>query len=218
MNDLSKVDRCEVKRYLGIKQNEIDQQLHDLIEQAIERVATAASPRFIKREMPLVCDENGVAVSGHYFEGTALLRHLNGCDKVLLFAATMGSGVDRLLSRDSLTSPSLAVAQQAAAAAMIEQYADDVCRMLEMPYRQNGLSFRPRFSPGYADFSLDAQPIILSLLDAQKRIGLTLTDSGMLAPMKSITAVIGVGPLSHDCYAHGCGMCTHTDCAFRKER
>ncbi len=211
------VDRCEVRRYLGIKQDVVDLPLHDLIEEAVERVAAVVTPRFAKREMPIINGESCVEIGSRCFGGAALLHHLNGCDKVLLFAATLGSGVDRLISRDSLTSPSLAVAEQAAAAAMIEQYCDDVCRELEKTYRQNGLSFRPRFSPGYADFSLDAQPMILSLLETQKRIGLTLTDSGMLAPMKSVTAVIGIGCYSQDCYAHGCATCTNSACAFRKE-
>lgn len=217
MSDLLKVDRREVRRYLGIRQDTNDPKLDDLIERAVCRVAAAATPRFIKREMPLKCGEGQALVGDCRFIGNALVDHLNGCNKVLLFAATLGSEVDRLLSRDSITSPSLAVTQQAAAAAMIEVFCDDVCRKLELSYRENGLSFRPRFSPGYADFSLDAQPVILSLLDAQKRIGLTLTDSGMLAPMKSVTAVIGIGTVSQECHACGCATCMHTDCAFRKE-
>ena len=78
-----------------------------------------------------------------------------------------------------------------------------------------GRGLRPRFSPGYGDFSIEHQRDIARVLDTARRIGLTVTDSLMLAPMKSVTAVIGVAE-TEGCTEAGCGNCGKKDCEFRR--
>ena len=51
---------------------------------------------------------------------------------------------------------------------------------------------RPRYSPGFGDFGLEYQPYIFEALDCQRAIGLTLTDSFLMSPTKSVTALIGI--------------------------
>ena len=75
---------------------------------------------------------------------------------------------------------------------MIEAYCDACQKELSTEAAKEGLYLRSRFSPGYGDFSLDYQKELLILLDAPKRIGLTVTDSMMLTPTKSVTAVMGL--------------------------
>lgn len=55
-----------------------------------------------------------------------------------------------------------------------------------------GLFLKPRYSPGYGDFALESQKEIFARLECAKRIGLTLTDTMLMVPFKSVTAVIGV--------------------------
>ncbi len=75
---------------------------------------------------------------------------------------------------------------------MIEAYCDECCDALAAHFQKQGLYLRPRFSPGYGDLSLDCQPAFLRVLDAEKRIGLTCTASHLMAPSKSVTAIIGL--------------------------
>ena len=49
-----------------------------------------------------------------------------------------------------------------------------------------------RFSPGYGDWALEEQKILFPVLDCAHTIGLTLTESCMMAPVKSVTAVIAI--------------------------
>ena len=111
---------------------------------------------------------------------------------------------------------SKAVILQAAAAAMLEDYCDEVNEQIRRDYESRGLYLRPRFSPGYGDFPLSCQPQLLGCLEAGKRIGITLTDSYLMAPSKSVTAVIGVSPLSRTCTVKGCEACGKTDCTYRR--
>ena len=82
--------------------------------------------------------------------------------------------------------------------------------------KKKGLYLRPRFSPGYGDFSLSCQRAVLDALDAGKHLGIKLTDSFLMMPSKSVTAVIGVSQKPHRCDVKGCEACGKTDCLYRR--
>ena len=96
------------------------------------------------------------------------------------------------------------------AAALIESYCDEVQAQAET----DGLLQRPRFSPGYGDWPLEEQRQLFAVLNCAKRIGLTLTDGLMMAPSKSVTAIIG---LSEDaaCVQNKCMTCSNINCPYR---
>ena len=145
-----------------------------------------------------------------------LSRTLKGCTSVYLMAATLGIGVDRLIARASAVRMSDAVIYQAIAAAMIEAYCDEVNDTLRHEAERVGLYCRPRFSPGYGDFHIEHQRDFSRLLDTPKKIGLTVTESCLLVPIKSVTAVIGLSNKPQPCHRKGCEECSKTDCAFRR--
>ena len=103
-----------------------------------------------------------------------------------------------------------------AAAAAAEAFCDEVNDNLRLQAESEGLYLRPRFSPGYGDLSLDCQRTFLRMLNAGKEIGLTLTDSGLMVPIKSVTAIIGISSVPTACHRQGCEACAKTDCSFRR--
>ena len=109
-----------------------------------------------------------------------------------MFAATVGVSVDRLIARYSKIAPSKAVILGGLASALIESWCDEVCRRIADEYSDVGKCIKPRFSPGYGGFDLGAQRKIATLLDTERRIGLYFTDSLMMIPEKSVTAVVGI--------------------------
>jgi len=112
---------------------------------------------------------------------------------------------------------SRAVVIQASAAAMLEEYLDTWQKETAAKLEDEKQYLRPRFSPGYGDFSISHQEMILRMLNAEKSIGLTLTNGGMLNPTKSVTAVAGISRTKERCPVHGCEACRKTDCAYRRE-
>ena len=90
---------------------------------------------------------------------------------------------------------------------------DDEIRAELLP----GESLVQRYSPGYGDFPLECQPGLFRLLGVQRNIGVTLTDSLLMLPTKSVTAVIGISDAALPCPA-GCAACDRRDCAFRDDR
>lgn len=157
------------------------------------------------------CAENGVCDFGVFkTESRDLAKNLKGAGKVLLFAATVGVGIDREIAKYSRLSPAKAVLLQAIGAERIESLADAFCQEMEA---ETGETLRARFSPGYGDLSIEIQKDIFSFLNPEKRIGLTLRDSFIMSPSKSVTAFVGFGCGKET--VHGCATCTKTDCLFR---
>ena len=155
----------------------------ELISSCEKQISEAAMPgyvykRFKASECPLP------------FEGQDIKEHLEGCEYVILTAATLGQEVDRLIRRTEVTDMARAFVLDGLASAASEQ----VCRTADLALHERtpGLYMTWRFSPGYGDFPLSVQRMLLSLLDAERRIGLCVSDSGILTPRKSITGVIGL--------------------------
>jgi len=79
-----------------------------------------------------------------------------------------------------------------------------------------GKFLRPRFSPGYGDLPLAIQPELFRVLEVQKNTGITLTESLLMMPTKSVTALIGVSTEDSHCLIQGCESCGKRDCSFRR--
>lgn len=192
--------RRQALRYLGVKAPDAD--MEALLDEGFAALEVAA-PRHRLAVLPT---ERVLAM----FESRALAAHLSGCEEAALLAATLGTQADRLIQRAEATDTLRAAVLHACAAAKIEAYCDAVQEALPG-------AVRPRFSPGYGDFSLSMQQKLLDATDAGRRIGLYLTRAHMLAPAKSITAVMGLGPPLAGCPQAKCARCGKKDCAFRGE-
>ena len=155
-------------------------------------------------------------------DSQGLCRNLQGCDKIILFAATVGLAPDRLIARYGRLSPTKALCMQAIGAERIESLCDAFCDELATDYAAEGYQLRPRFSPGYGDFPLDAQKAFFQALDCHRKIGLSLNDSLLMSPSKSVTALIGLLPQAvqtadAEARSHAdCASCAKTDCLFRQ--
>ncbi len=151
---------------------------------------------------------------GFTAESQKLAENLRGCRQALVFAATVGPALDRLIARYGHVSPSHALMLQAIGAERAEALCDAFSRWY---CRETGVGLRPRFSPGYGDLPLCVQKDIFSLLDCPRRIGLTLNESLLMSPSKSVTAFAGITD-THAQDAHSaCARCENADCLFRSE-
>ena len=206
----------QVCRYLGCR-GEVEPALAERIRALTHQVEEAAQPRTVSRIFPLSFPGgNRLALGPLAVESAALRKNLAGCEEVILFAATLGVGVDRLIARSGAGRVSDAAVYQAAGAALIEEVCDQAWEELRRAGEAEGWHLRPRFSPGYGDFSLSCQRELLTLLRAPETIGLTTGESMLLLPTKSVTAVMGRSRLALPCHRTGCEACGKTDCAFRR--
>lgn len=207
----------EAIRYLGYGKTSVDEKTLIMIQECFEKLEKISEPKCVYRIFELsLPKENELQICNLHIKSKNLYKNLCGCKQVILFGTTIGSEVDRILRAYELTDMARAVVMQACAAAMLEEYCDEMQDKIAQQLAKDSMYLRPRFSPGYGDFSILHQKEILDMLDAPKRIGLTMTDAYMLAPTKSVTAIIGVSNTKEPCHQKGCEECTKADCLYRR--
>lgn len=175
---LPEINRAEALRYAGAKEESAE--LSALLDFAIEQTEGKLISNVCYTELPVKIEEGVCDFGAFKLESNALCRHLEGCEKAVLFAATLGAEIDRLILKYSSLSPAKAFMISALGSERIEALCDAFCEG------------KKRFSAGYGDLPLSAQKEIFATLQCEKKIGLTLTDSLMMAPSKSVTAIFGV--------------------------
>ena len=183
-------NKKEALRYFRAQSD--DKSAETLIDAAYQKLKSELQPRYTVKRFGCRVDKGSVLLdNGTVFRSKALVRYVGKARELFLFGATLGSGVDIALRRMALTSVAEAGAGQAVAAALIETYCDDCCEELRKRLPE-GKHLKWRFSPGYGDWSLEEQKILFPVLGCAHAIGLTLTESCMMAPVKSVTAVMAV--------------------------
>ncbi|MEE0944473.1 MAG: vitamin B12 dependent-methionine synthase activation domain-containing protein [Clostridia bacterium] len=205
------IDLKEVLRYMGSGNSDVKDEILSAVTAVCDMLQNTVSPRYVYRIFPIIVSEDTVRVADTLFISRRLASHLKDCNKAAILAATLGTQADTIIRRSMVSGTVNSSAAQAAGTAMIEQVADIATEAIE---KESGLKAIPRFSPGYADWELSAQRDMLSLCDAQKRIGITLTESLMMIPTKSVTAIIGLN--NTGCTAKkDCSQCDKKDCDYR---
>lgn len=182
-------DYSETARYLGYRKTSLpDEQISSLIDECIRELFNVISPQAVYEFFDLeTAFPHSVRFADVEIISVDLARNLHDCKKVALLAATIGPQVDAVIRRCQTLNPAKASVMQAAGAMYIEKFVDLVND--EIKKAVCGKS-KPRFSPGFGDVSLEVQKDFFRLLPCA-RIGLTLMDSLIMSPEKSVTAFVG---------------------------
>jgi hypothetical protein len=80
-----------------------------------------------------------------------------------------------------------------------------------------GIHHTNRFSPGYCGWQVSEQKKLFSLFPVKEPCGITLTDSCLMLPIKSVSGIIGLGKNVHK-LEYSCGLCTAEFCYKRKKK
>ena len=184
------LDRREILRYAGVRGQAPE--LEALLEECIAESEGTLTYKVCWREFPVRRREGVLDLGFAETSSAALGRNLAGCGSVVLFAATVGIGMDRSIARYSALSPAKAVLLQALGAERIEALCDVFNEEVTRRQAASGRETRPRFSPGYGDLPLEMQRKIFAVLDCPRKIGLSLNENLLMSPSKSVTALIGV--------------------------
>ena len=146
-----------------------------------------------------------------------LARNCRGCSALVMMSATIGPGCDFLIRRAEAVSMTDAAIYQAAGAAMVEEWCDRVNAKIRDEMQQHGYHARPRFSPGYGDLPLELQKDFFRILNLPRTCGISLGDTLLMSPSKSVTAFIGLARDDADCVPSGCEVCGKgDDCDYRR--
>lgn len=211
------IDRKEVLRYLGYNNQNIDEKLENLIDECMAEIKSISKPKyvydifFINRENTLILENTNFAL-----EGQNIKNHLKNSNKCAVIVVTLGSMVDFKIKYYEKINLTKAVILDACATTYIEEICDKVQEEIKEIARKEGKNITFRYSPGYGDFPITSQGYILNILDANKRVGVTATESSILIPRKSVTAFIGF-QIEEQKKINKCLSCNkYNSCNFRK--
>lgn len=184
------LDIKEVLRYAACKRD--GDEISALIAECWEQMRPLLSYRVCYSYFPVSFSGDALDLGFAQVKSADLAKNLADSAHVLIFAATVGAGADRLISRYSRTKPSRSHIMQAIGAERAEALCDAFCADMAAEAKKLGFGMRPRFSPGYGDLSLEVQKDIFRALDVTRGIGVTLNESLLMFPTKSVTALAGL--------------------------
>ena len=203
----------EILKYLGFRGQELTEEIAAQIRRCTDEVLAAATPRLTYRHVPL---EDG-AVLGVTFAGNDIPRMLEPCEEVVLFGATLGPGVERLMMRYEVVNAADSVIMDACASTAIENICNNFESDMRCAVEAEGRYLTDRFSPGYGDLPIAEQPKFFALLDMTRRIGVSLTPTTIMVPRKSVTAIMGIARTPQPHRPPDCEHCLmFRTCPFRK--
>ena len=184
------INKREILRYAQVSNP--TQEILSLMEECIALAEKEISYKVCYCEFPIKIYDGMIDMQFATTFSKDLQKNLDGCSSAIVFGATLGSGLDRLITRYGSISPSKAFMLQAIGAERIEA----LCNVFNNEKKAEAEAIKktvsPRFSAGYGDLPLEFQREIFNALDCSRKIGLTLNSSLLMSPTKSVTAIIGI--------------------------
>ena len=182
------------KRKMAISDEELSKRLARVcshtdpeVYRVYEAVMREIEPRYAVTRVKISVTDEEIDLGFCKTRSNQLRKRLSGCDEAFLLVVTLGGATDRLIARLMKTSKAEAFIFDAVASALAEAAVEVANTEVT-----EGLSTTTRFSPGYSDFPLECQGALLDYLGAPTYLGVTLTDSLLMLPQKTVSCVIGI--------------------------
>ncbi len=180
-------NKKEILRYADCK--ELTPETEKMLNECIEETRNKLSYKICYCILPVKIKNKYIDFGIFSVTSGKLALNLKNCEKVIIFGATLGTEIDRLIMKYGKLSPTKALFFQGIGAAGIETLCDEFLKDIK---NELNVNLKPRFSPGFGDLELTTQKDIFKVLDCSKKIGLTLNDSLLMSPTKSVTAFVGI--------------------------
>ena len=206
MISLTSVDRNQAFRYMG---------LHGMPDSKMLAMADDCEKDLLSKMQPRYCwkafqkkNLNKILI------GDDIQKHLENCEIIILFCATLSRSADTCIRFAQATDVLAGMMTDAMASAFTEQLCDEAEKEILAQFPDMFSTWR--FSPGYGDMPLSVQNDFLTLINAEKRLGICVSESGLLIPTKSVTAIIGLSEQPLPKAKKGCAICNLSkSCPYR---
>lgn len=195
------------------------------ISETIEEVMKMGPGLCNTRGGYILCDEiiidrenNRIFCHDNWFETRQIVTHqLRRSEKAAWFACTAGEEISaytkRLMQEDELIKGYVV---DVLANAVVEEAMDRIQENLASQMKVERLKITNRYSPGYCDWDIAEQQKLFSLLPAGF-LGISLSPSSLMHPMKSVSGVIGIGKeVKFNQYT--CNLCSDANCIYRNKK
>lgn len=189
--------RPQILNYLGFRGADKDPNTERMIDACMDELEKIAQFRYLFKYFDSPPD---------FLKKEPYRSFLSGSKGVIICAMTLGSQVDRLIKRLSVTDMVRGTVADCCASALIEHLSDQYEKTL-------GQNLSYRFCPGYGGSDVSDLKYIFEILSPEK-IGMSLSDSFFMLPSKSMAGIIAVEKHAEKSCAN-CFMAT--SCHYLKE-
>ena len=206
-HDLS-ITPADVYEQMGYHDAEPDADTKAELTQIINEVSQWLHPQF---------SYFVVSVQPTFDMGNIILRQLRGSEAYALFICTAGVAYEayqqRLKEQGDMVRVFIA---DALGSVIAEKCADQMEIALQESIDKLGWKHPNRFSPGYCGWHVSQQQLLFPLVQGHT-CGVTLTDSSLMVPIKSVSGIIGLGTSVRK-LDYTCGLCDFKQCYKRKKK
>ncbi len=179
-------------RYMKVPPDSHSPELIETVSRAFNSLEKIMTPRCVYGRFFIKKFNENIEIEGAKFFSRDITRLTSRSDECYLLAATLGHEVDRQILIASQKNMLEGLTLDACASVKIDDFIDGFIKNEIKPGLKDGEFLTSRFSPGYGDLSMNVTEDIIAILDATKRIGLSVTKSLMMTPVKSVTAIMGL--------------------------
>lgn len=179
-------------RYMKVPPGSHTPDLIETVRNAFNVLEKYAVPRSIFGRFNIARFDGGIELEGAYIYSKNIADLTSHSDECYLLAATLGHEVDRQITIAQQKNMLDGIALDACASVRVDAFIDYFIKEEIISELHEGEFLTPRFSPGYGDLSMNVTEDIITILNATKHIGLSVTRSMMMTPIKSVTAIIGI--------------------------
>lgn len=221
--DLSsiRIDKNNIYKALGMKEENSDEHLSLLIDQYIEKSEKLCNPciSFSIFETPGFDNKKGELYLNNltFSLGKQVAAFLSKSSRIVIFTATCGDGIEKFsksLVKQGHMLEGLIV--DIVGSELAEELAEYLYKSIEHHAGKENLKITNRYSPGYCNWPVEDQQYLFSLIK-DNHCGIELTKSSLMLPIKSISGMIGLG-MAVKKLAYKCQLCADKNCIMRREK
>lgn len=193
----------------------IYESIDQVLEQAKDLVQIRGGCRLID-DLERCDDHLHYRIGGVEFTiGKIISVQLRKASSAALFVCTIGAGLEnyarQLMKEGDYVTGFVA---DIMASETVELSMDFIQNALEDDFKSKGLRLTNRYSPGYCGWHVSEQQKLFSLLPPGF-CGISLTESSLMVPIKSVSGVIGIGADVRK-VDYTCRFCDMKECVYRR--
>jgi len=208
-----------VENAMGLYKHGIPEPFPGLISKAIQEVAPHIEIKGGYRysnDIGFDHEHSTVRIENVAFSvGRIIGRQIKSSESMVVFTCTIGSGISEL-SKNYMENGDMIQGYilDTIGSVAVEKAMDAIQDKLAQKESRKGRKITNRFSPGYCDWNVSDQQQLFSLLP-ENFCGITLLESSLMLPIKSVSGIIGIGE-KVKYFDYPCKFCNTQKCFRRR--
>jgi hypothetical protein len=212
------IQPSDIARLMSVETDVIPEPFNEIITGEILEIANYSNIQggyVLSDKIEIDIAENIFTFENTIFHpGKRVAKYLKNSETLALFVCTAGEEVSKR-SRELMDKGMILEGYiiDLFGSMIVEEAMNIIQSKLSADLAEMGLFSSNRYSPGYCDWDVAEQQKLFSFFP-KEFCGVSLNDSSLMHPVKSISGVIGIGS-SVKFHKYSCNQCNNSTCLYR---